>query len=241
MSLFYSVYLWAGLRLAVFQKVAGLAVQNLTEFGKGADADGTGLAGFENGHIGRGNANALGQLIQAHLAFGQHDIYVENDFTFHSYPSLHCQVALLLEISGLFNQVRQADGGDGDGHTDGADQQGDQYNAGMIHIQEQEHNISDEVIQGDTGNKPGDDLQQTGIFQGEGLILPDITGDPPAEEQHRIAGNGSDPEKDQPGPVPGGKFREAGVKRFTAGGKNEEIYDQAADANDGENDLQVNE
>ena len=83
-------------------------------------------------------------------------------------------------------------------------------------------------------------LEQTGIFQGEGLILPDITGDPPAEEQRRIAGNGSDPEKDQPGPVPGGKFREAGVKRFTAGGKNEEIYDQAADANDGENDLQVN-
>ena len=45
-----------------------------------------------------------------------------------------------------------------------------------------------------------------------------------AEEQRRIAGNGSDPEKDQPGPVPGGKFREAGVERLTAGGKNEEIY-----------------
>ena len=114
MSLFYSVYLWAGLRLAVFQKVTGLAVQNLTELGEGTDPNCTGLAGFENGHIGRGNANALGQLIKAHLAFGQHDIYVENDFTFHSYPCLPGQVALLLEISGLFNQVRQADGGDGD-------------------------------------------------------------------------------------------------------------------------------
>ena len=83
MSLFYSVYLWAGLRLAVFEKVAGLAVQNLTEFGKGTDPNGTGLAGFENGHIGRSDPNALRQFIKAHLAFGQHNINIENDFAFH--------------------------------------------------------------------------------------------------------------------------------------------------------------
>ena len=108
----------------------------------------------------------------------------------------------------------------------------------MIHIQEQEHNISDEVIQGDTGNKPSDDLQQTGIFQGEGLILPDITGNPPAEEQRRIAGNGSDPEKDQPGPVPGGEFRELGMKGLADVGQDTEINDKTADADTDDNGFQ---
>ena len=40
----------------VFQEVAGLAVQGFAEGSQGGDFDGLRLAGFEDGHVGQGDA-----------------------------------------------------------------------------------------------------------------------------------------------------------------------------------------
>ena len=61
---------------AVFEDVAGLAVEGAAEGLEGGEADGAGLAGLEYREIGGGDADFCGQLAGGHLAAGEHHIYV---------------------------------------------------------------------------------------------------------------------------------------------------------------------
>lgn len=58
----------------VFQDISWLAVEFFADGFKGGEADGFGLAGFEDGEISSGDADFVSQLIGFHLSLGQHDI-----------------------------------------------------------------------------------------------------------------------------------------------------------------------
>lgn len=62
--------------LAVFEDVAGLAVEGTAESLEGGEADGAGLAGLEYREIGGGDADFCSQLAGGHLAAGEHYVYV---------------------------------------------------------------------------------------------------------------------------------------------------------------------
>lgn len=57
---------------SILQYVPRRALQLAADGIEGAEADGFGLARLEDGEVGLGEADALGQLVGAHLAHGQH-------------------------------------------------------------------------------------------------------------------------------------------------------------------------
>lgn len=61
---------------AIFQEVAGLAVQLAADGLEGAEAYRLGLAGFQDGEVGRREVNALGQFAERDFALGHHDVEV---------------------------------------------------------------------------------------------------------------------------------------------------------------------
>ena len=61
---------------AVFEDVAGLAVEGTAEGLESGEADGPGLAGLEYREVCGGDADFRGQLTGGHLAAGEHYVYV---------------------------------------------------------------------------------------------------------------------------------------------------------------------
>lgn len=61
---------------AIFQEVAGLAVQLAADGLEGAEAYRLGLAGFQDGEVGRREVDALGQFAERDFALGHHDVEV---------------------------------------------------------------------------------------------------------------------------------------------------------------------
>lgn len=66
---------------AVFEDVAGLAVEGPADGFEGGEADGAGLACLENREVGRSDAYSRGQFARGHLAAGEH--YVDVDYYCH--------------------------------------------------------------------------------------------------------------------------------------------------------------
>ena len=83
---------------AVFEDVAGLAVEGAAEGLEGGEADGAGLAGLEYREIGGGDADFCGQLAGGHLAAGEHYVYVY-DYC-HGICFLDSQLVLLTDSHG---------------------------------------------------------------------------------------------------------------------------------------------
>jgi hypothetical protein len=64
---------------AIFQNVAGLAVQVFADGFERRETNGASPAGFEDGEILRRDVHAVGQIVQAHFALGQDDIQIDDD------------------------------------------------------------------------------------------------------------------------------------------------------------------
>jgi hypothetical protein len=62
----------------VFEQVAGLAVESVTEGFKRFKAYGFGFTRFQNRQVGQGNPYPVGEFGQRHFAPGHHHIYVYN-------------------------------------------------------------------------------------------------------------------------------------------------------------------
>ena len=93
----------------VFENVARLASEDLTQPGQGRDSYGFCLAGLQNGHIRRSDANLFGEIAELHFAFCEHNVDIEN---YLSHPVLlDREVVLVLDGCGLGNEVRQHGGG----------------------------------------------------------------------------------------------------------------------------------
>ena len=58
--------------VSILQNIPRRALQFAADGIEGAEADGLGLARLEDGEVGLGEADALGQLVGAHLALGEH-------------------------------------------------------------------------------------------------------------------------------------------------------------------------
>ena len=103
--------------IAIFQQIARLTVQRLAQLGERGDTDGLGFSVFQNGHVGKRDADALGQLGHTHFSPSQHDVNVEYDFILklHVYTSSNGQIAQLLQRGGAQNQMGECRGSCGDG------------------------------------------------------------------------------------------------------------------------------
>ena len=53
-------------------------------------------------------------------------------------------------------------------------------------------------------DQPGNGLQEFSIFHGEGAVIANVHCDLPGQDEDDIAGDGSEPQEDHLGPVPGG-------------------------------------
>lgn len=65
--------------LAIFQNVAGLAVEMFADGVKCGEPDSLGLASLEDGQVLRGDAHAIGQVVQPHFPLGEDYIKVDDD------------------------------------------------------------------------------------------------------------------------------------------------------------------
>ena len=63
----------------VFEDVTGLAIQGYTDGLHRIEADGPGLARFQDRQVRGRDANAGAELVEAHLPPGHHNIKVYND------------------------------------------------------------------------------------------------------------------------------------------------------------------
>ena len=153
-------------------------------------------------------------------------------------PSLHREVALLLQVRGFADQVGQAGGCNGDRDADDADEQGNQQDAGMIHAAEEEDGISQEEEQDISGDEPGNALQELRVFLREGTVRTDVAGDLPAQNEDDVAGNGGAPEENHPGPVPGREFRIGLVHEGAEIWQDPEVDNCATDSDSDDNGLQ---
>lgn len=60
-----------------FEDVSGLAVECLADGVQRGEADGFGTSVLQNGHVGGSDANLFGELADANLAFGHHDVEID--------------------------------------------------------------------------------------------------------------------------------------------------------------------
>ena len=66
-------------RRAVFQNVAGLALEMFADGFERGEADGLGLAGFEDGQVLRGDVHAVGQIVEPHFPLGENHVEIDDD------------------------------------------------------------------------------------------------------------------------------------------------------------------
>ena len=62
-----------------FQNIPRLTLEGLANGFQGGEADGLGLAGFQDGQVLRRDVHGSGQVVQPQLALGEHDIQVDDD------------------------------------------------------------------------------------------------------------------------------------------------------------------
>ena len=102
----------------IFEDVGRLAIEGLADGVEGREADGFGVVVFENGEVGKGDANALGELAEGDLAARHHDVKVDE---YHGGTS-NGKVVFGLDAGGFFDHVfdhaqakSDEKGGDGGG------------------------------------------------------------------------------------------------------------------------------
>jgi len=77
---FLSLGLFFGRRLGpVFQDVPRLAVEVFADCLQRGEADGSRLAGFEDGEIWGGDVHAVGEVVQTHFALGEDHVEIDDD------------------------------------------------------------------------------------------------------------------------------------------------------------------
>ena len=69
----------ASFTIAVFQDVARLAFESFANCVESREPNRLGLAVLQDGDVGHRDADSLGQLGDAHLPLGQHDVDVNDD------------------------------------------------------------------------------------------------------------------------------------------------------------------
>src|SRR5674476_1675315 len=77
----------------ILDEVSWLAVQCCADGLERREADRAGLAGLQVAEVGHGDAHAVAELVQAHLASGEHNVEIDDDW--------HCsdrQFAVLAEL-----------------------------------------------------------------------------------------------------------------------------------------------
>src|ERR1035437_3318400 len=89
---------WGRLRRAVFQNFAGLALQVFANGCERGEADGFGLAGFEDGEVLRGDVHAIGQIVQPHFALGENHVEID-DYGHKLKPSIPAPLAVPVLLS----------------------------------------------------------------------------------------------------------------------------------------------
>lgn len=90
----------------ISQQVSGLAVEGLAQGLQRGEADGFGMAVFQDGEIGEGQVDPAGQFVQAHFPAGHHDIEIDDDR--HSgLTSSDCQFVFRLDLPGQMEDVGQ--------------------------------------------------------------------------------------------------------------------------------------
>lgn len=190
----------------VLQQIAGLTVQSVAELVQRLHPHRLGLAGFQNGEIGHGDAHPLRQLRQTHFPPGQHYVNVEYD---HAPPSLNGHVVLLTESGGVTDETAEHIAHDPhrraaeDDH--GGDDNGQRSAAGPHKGQHEHPRRKDQRIgKGQTGDAPHIPC----IPPGEGPLRgADAAEDAPAGEHGPEDGQGEQPRPDEAGPVGPGEFR----------------------------------
>ena len=113
---------------SVFQYIAWLAFQHLTDGFQRGEADGFGFARLQDGEVGLRNAYLLCQLLRRHLPLGHHHIYI-NYYTHNllSFP-LDGQILFLLQILAHKDNLR-------DNHQGEAkNQEGDVTDDGEVYL-----------------------------------------------------------------------------------------------------------
>ena len=63
----------------MLEQVCRLTISGLANRGQGAEAQGLGLAAFQNGEVGQGDAHGFVQSAELHLAPGQHHVEVHEN------------------------------------------------------------------------------------------------------------------------------------------------------------------
>ncbi len=79
-----------------FQNLARLAFERFADGFERGEADGLGLAGFEDGKILRRDVHAVGQVIQPHFALRENHVEIDDDG-----HKLKPSIPVPLEFSGL--------------------------------------------------------------------------------------------------------------------------------------------
>ena len=80
----------------IFEYIAGLAVESLTDGFEGGEAYGFGLARLEYREVGGSDTHPLGQLARRHLAPGHHHIYIYYDC--HDWYCLYGKVVFFFHL-----------------------------------------------------------------------------------------------------------------------------------------------
>jgi hypothetical protein len=64
----------------IFQNIARLTIQNFANSFQSIETDALRFSRFEDGQIGRCDVQSLRQFLALHLAFGEHHIYIYNNW-----------------------------------------------------------------------------------------------------------------------------------------------------------------
>ncbi len=104
----------------VFENVARLASEDLTQPGQGRDPYCFCLAGLQNGHIRRSDANLFGEIAELHFAFCEHNVDIENYLS--HIVLLYCEVVLVFYGGCLCDEMRQNGCGDCEGESEKDDE-----------------------------------------------------------------------------------------------------------------------
>ena len=208
---------------AIFQEVARLAVQLAADGLEGAEAYRLGLAGFQDGEVGRREVDALGQFAERDFALGHHDVEVYDNghiFSFYEVLGSDGELLLFLQLDGQGEHLGQED----------EHQQAGPVCPGQALVQAQavQQELPPDLHQGDDAlhfqhhveeGEEVDKLAQTGgVEAGEYLALAEGEVHPYQTVEPVEGQQGGDPVDDQLGVVGGGADADGGAYLLDADG-----------------------
>src|SRR5262249_14275171 len=71
----------------IFEQIARLTIEHGTDPGERIESYASHLAGFEQRNVLLSDADALGELLRPHLAFGEHHVEVDDNGHAHTIPA----------------------------------------------------------------------------------------------------------------------------------------------------------